>query len=292
MHALIQEVNVHLGYVNGDAHPIQYRKRLYHDFYAGCRSPERRELQPFSTALHLQQQASPFKAYQCTRLMALIEITDVPFWQLPYSRDALLTRLRHQRQNETCDYQVLSEMIEQAIQRLVSYSRNDSWPQAVAQFLKIKGTDTEREEQLTGMVHNLVTAFEKEGIDVMAFKPNHFATLSIFHARFLKRGDDRPQNGLNRWCYGLRAYIVSERIEPAGEKREHLASQCLPLHYDGSGVAQPAGLNEAGKAIATAPVTCELCHVGLAGHDKLQQHCRRKHGSLSEYRKRVFQGWQ
>ena len=145
MHALIQEVNVHLGYVNGDAHPIQYRKRLYHDFYAGCRSPERRELEPFSTALHLQQQASPFKAYQCTRLMALIEITDVPFWQLPHPHDALLTRLRHQRQNETRDCQVLSEMIEQAIQRLVSYSRDDSWPQAGAQFLK-KRVQTQSEK--------------------------------------------------------------------------------------------------------------------------------------------------
>ena len=42
------------------------------------------------------------------------------------------------------------------------------------------------------------------------------------------------------------------------------------------------------QAIAAAPVTCELCHVGLAGHDMLKQHCDRKHCSLPEYRKRTF----
>ena len=60
------------------------------------------------------------------------------------------------------------------------------------------------------------------------------------------------------------------------------------MHYDASCVAQPAGIDDAGRAVASAPVTCELCHVGLSGHDKLAQHCRRNHVSLAEYRKRVF----
>jgi hypothetical protein len=164
MHAVHQEVNEHLGYLSGDAHATPHRQRLYHDFYAGCRSPQRRELEPFSTAPHLQQQSGPFRPFQCARLMALIEITDVPFWQLPDAYDALLTRVRLQRQSETCDCQVLSEMVEQAIQRLVSYSRDGSWPHAGAQFLKLKGTETEREGQLADMVHKLVEAFEKLGV--------------------------------------------------------------------------------------------------------------------------------
>ena len=77
-------------------------------------------------------------------------------------------------------------------------------------------------------------------------------------------------------------------VEAAGQKKEHLASQCLPQHYDDSGVAQPAGLRQPGRAVATAPVTCELCHVGLAGFDSLKAHCVRKHGNFAEYRKRVF----
>ncbi len=47
-------------------------------------------------------------------------------------------------------------------------------------------------------------------------------------------------------------------------------------------------LEQAGQAIASAPVVCELCRMGFAGHDKLAQHCRKKHGGLAEYRKRVF----
>ena len=29
-------------------------------------------------------------------------------------------------------------------------------------------------------------------------------------------------------------------------------------------------------------------HQGLAGHDSLKRHCRRKHGNIAEYRKRTF----
>ena len=89
--------------------------------------------------------------------------------------------------------------------------------------------------------------------------------------------------------FGLRAYTAGSEIEPEEEdKKEHLASQCLPRHYDASGVVQPAALHDMGRAVASAPVTCELCHIGLAGHDKLVKHCRGKHGSFAEYRKRVF----
>ena len=36
------------------------------------------------------------------------------------------------------------------------------------------------------MVQNLGAAFEKEGIDMTALKPNHFATLSVYFANFLR----------------------------------------------------------------------------------------------------------
>ena len=151
---------------------------------------------------------------------------------------------------------------------------------ANARFLNLQGADAERQEKLRAMLQTLADVFEKENVDATVFKPNHFATLSVYYALFLRKGDARPRNGLNRWCFGLRAYIAGSEIESAADKKEHLASRCLPMHYDASGVAQPAGLNKAGRAIATAPVTCELCHVGLSGHDKLSQHCKQKHASL------------
>ena len=96
----------------------------------------------------------------------------------------------------------------------------------------------------------------------------------------------RPRNGLARWCSGIKAYIPGDKIEPEEIRHENLASQCLPAHYDPSGVPQLAGLNKSGQAIASAPVTCELCHVGLAGFDSLREHCAQKHCGLAEYRKR------
>lgn len=138
------------------------------------------------------------------------------------------------------------------------------------------------------MVEQLARAFDKEGVDMSVFQPNHFATLAVYYARFLRKDSGRPHNGLARWCFGIRTYVSGAKIEPEAERREHLASQCLPRHYDDRGIAQPAGLNTSCQAIASAPVTCELCHVGLAGHDKLKQHCDRKHCGLAEYRKRTF----
>ena len=36
------------------------------------------------------------------------------------------------------------------------------------------------------MVDTLVMAMEKKGIDMTTFKPNHFATLSVYYAMFLR----------------------------------------------------------------------------------------------------------
>ena len=163
-------------------------------------------------------------------------------------------------------------MLECAVQRLVNYSLDST----NARFLNLQGTETERQEKLRVMVQTLADVFEKENVDATVFKPNNFATLRVYYVLFLRKDDTRPRNGLHRWCFGLRAYIAGSEIESAANTKEHLASRCLPMHYDASGVAQSAGLNKAGRAIATAPVTCELCHVGLAGHDKLKHHCRTK----------------
>ena len=193
-----------------------------------------------------------------------------------------------QRQQESCDCEVLSEMLEAAVRRLMAYSADPTWSFAQAQFLKLKGTIMDRERQLRDMVQKLAEAFEQENLDPSVFKPNHFAALSAYHAIFLRKGDTRPRNGLNRGCFALCRYAAGECIETKEQKQQHVASQCLPRHYDTSGAAQPTGQNMPGRAIASAPVTCELCHVGLAGHDILQSHCHRNHYGFAEYRKRVF----
>ena len=42
------------------------------------------------------------------------------------------------------------------------------------------------------------------------------------------------------------------------------------------------------EAIASSPVTCELCHTGFCGFDKFSQHCRQVHRGVAEYRKRTL----
>ena len=151
-----------------------------------------------------------------------------------------------QRQQESYDCEVVSELLEAAVQRLIAYSADPAWSYAHAQFLKLKVTVMDRQRQLRDMVEKLAEAFQKENVDPAAFKPNHFAALSAYHAIFLHKGDTRPRNGLNRWCFSLRAYVAGECIEAEEGKQKHLASQCAPRHYDASSIAQPAGQNVPG----------------------------------------------
>ena len=89
-------------------------------------------------------------------------------------------------------------MLEAAVQRLIAYVADPTWSYAQAQFLKLKGTTMDRQRQLRDMVQKLAEAFQKENVDPAAFKPNHFASLSAYHAILLRKGDCRPRNGLNR----------------------------------------------------------------------------------------------
>ena len=197
---------------------------------------------------------------------------------------------------------MLSEVHEAAVRRLVEYSCKTDRVCANARFLrlvepvgadgvgKLRPCQTEASAQtaVRRIVDTLVRAFDKASVDMTVFKPNHFATLCVYYSMFLCKGNRRPQNGLARWCFAIKTYTPGDKIEPEEIRQEYLASQCLPAHYDPSGVLQLAGLNESGQAIAAAPVTCELCHVGLAGFDALRRHCALKHCGLAEYRKRTF----
>ena len=62
------------------------------------------------------------------------------------------------------------------------------------------------------MVQTLEAAFEKEGIDMNAFKPNHFATLSVYFCLFFYSSSESQQKEYER------KYDVS----PQGKAREVL----------------------------------------------------------------------
>ena len=66
-----------------------------------------------------------------------------------------------QRPQETCHCELLSEMLEAAVRRLIAYSADPTWGYAQAQFLKLKGTIIDRERQLRDMVQKLAEAFQK-----------------------------------------------------------------------------------------------------------------------------------
>ena len=227
---------------------------------------------------------------------------DKRYTDLPLGHEALLKEARRCVANESAQRSVLSEMHEAAAQRLREYFLDSSSGFANAWLLdlqepvmkpaagKLQKVETElaAHTALRRMVETLAEVLEEQCVNMTVFTPNQFAAMSVYYAKFVaKRSgrEARPKNGLAQWCFGLPAFVSGEAIEPEPLRRDCLASQRLPRHYDASGAPQPAGLERACQAIAAAPVTCELCHMGLAGRDKLEQHCRVKHGGFAESRK-------
>ena len=189
-HACHQEMET---IFSDDPHPAAPKRRIYADFYAACRSPDRRHLEPFPTSFATQCGSRRFKPYQCIEQLALIELVDMSVEKLPYTYHQIQNQIRVARNKETNECQVLSQVLDSAVQRLCSYCNDPTCANEHARFLGVQGTATERQGKLRAMVQTLADAFEKENVGATAFKPNHFATLSVYCALFLGKDDTRPQ---------------------------------------------------------------------------------------------------
>ena len=111
-------------------------KQPYIDFFTACRDPHRRELAPWPTSEELQTGTSTFKPFHCLRHLALIEMVDKTFTDLPPDHNTLLQELATYRAAEESQCRLLSEMQEKAVLRLVAYHRADDNNFANARFLQ------------------------------------------------------------------------------------------------------------------------------------------------------------
>ena len=131
---------------------------------------------------------------------------------------------------------------------------------------------------------SIAALFEKHGLGLEKFDPRHFATLAAFFYTHVKNTPQRLSRWLRWFPDKRRRYIPGREVA----SHKHLASYCLPAHCRDSDAEQLTVTETSGQAIASAPVVCELCHEGFAGRDCLARHCRKAHGNIAEYRKRLF----
>jgi hypothetical protein len=82
-HQLLREVDA---FWDGDSHPVAQcdsTDRLYSDFFASCRSAERRTLEPFPARLVAQCRSGSFAPHHCLRQLALIECPNKTLKDIP-----------------------------------------------------------------------------------------------------------------------------------------------------------------------------------------------------------------
>ena len=205
-HQLLLDAGAFLSGVPPPARAAARRKQLYVDFFASCSSSERRALAPFPELLDGQRGFANFVPHQCLRQLALIELVDMSYTGLPLDHASLLAEVRRVRGGEVSTCQVLSEVHEAAVQRLLQYSGERDRVYANARFLDLKEapaqpgdgrakrveSEVAAQSAARGLVEGLAAALENEGIDMLCFQPNHFATLSVYFEKFLQT-DNSPR---------------------------------------------------------------------------------------------------
>ncbi len=299
-HRALLDADAVLHGLRAEASVPSAKKILKLEFFAMLRDPLRRDAAPYPQ--HLASQCGlgkGFLPHQCLRQLALIQMPGEVYQGLPLDHARLLANVVDCCRSETLPVGciALSDVKCRATRRHLEYADVPDNCFSNARFLSLAKRKPCDERSLTTLVEDraeaeaviehwvgtFLAALEDNGIHPHWLKPNHLAVLSVFHAKFVREDDSRPMR-LARWCWGLPKYLPGSDIQ----SREHLASQCLPRHYDDSGLPVLDVREGPGQAIACAPVTCELCHIGLQGYDALARHCRKEHGNYAEYRKCVF----
>ena len=177
-----------------------------------CRSPERRDLAPFPQHLDGQCRSHSFVPHQCLRQLALIELTESSYTDLPLDHGSLLGEVRRVRASEVSQCQVQSEVREAAVARLVQYGGHGDQAYANGRFLDLKeapaqpghGRGKGVENALAAhsaarrLVERLAAALQDKGIDMTCFQPNHFATLSVYYDKFLRTEVSNQMTGVRR----------------------------------------------------------------------------------------------
>ena len=97
------------------------KKQQYIDFFNACRDPNNCVLAPWPATEELQAGTSTFKPFHCLRHLALIEMVDKTFTALPHDHNTLLQELATCRATEESQCQLLTEMQEEAVLRLIAY---------------------------------------------------------------------------------------------------------------------------------------------------------------------------
>ena len=124
-HVLLDDIRRFLSDGTQLARRAAPKKHRYIDFFNACRDPDRRMLAPWPASEELQAGTSTFKPFHCLRHLALIEIVDKTFTDLPHDHNTLLEELVTHRADENARYHLLSEMQEEAVLRLVAYKDVD-----------------------------------------------------------------------------------------------------------------------------------------------------------------------
>lgn len=213
---------------------------------------------------------------QYWKQLAMLELWDRKYWQLPLSTVSLLEFIKQRRQRlfkQQCErfvpdmgtvaellrnYTSKSPMEQNFLRTILGRKRKD-----------LKSTLTSFYERCQADVNFARCRFVDDA---------HFAVF-FCHAffRFDNHEGDVPVTKYSPWIAPRPFYCPGSAI---------CSKEILAMHTDVGRVSMSA--NHEGLAVLPSPITCELCHEGYLSTEAFGHHCEQKHGGIKEYRKRVF----
>ena len=224
------------------------------------------------------------------RQIALVELQDYSYHNLPH-KDLELLQLVSQRWLEAKNAQVAAATTEDVETVVRSYlttascaDLNFSWIRKITKNSKHESSIERINQIAKTAVESLVKFLQETGVDGAGLPLRQLASLAVFIHQLIVDPRSIPLSNMSVLLRTKRPFLPSEQIFSC----EQLSCELLPLHVRQGPRASSA--EPAMQAIASPPVTCQLCHIGLKSNAALVKHCKEKHGNWAEYRKRLM--WQ
>ena len=271
------------------------KKQSQRAFFTMCRSqPDNLPYCAFQE--HIE--ALDASVSQDIRHLALINMKECTYQQLPLVNSQLLKVIKKHSENARHGFETELEYIQAAQQRLCEFAVLPGNAYASIRFLGMQRKDAQAVQEATEkIVNDLVKLMDENELgDIWAssWHPHRFAAVAAYAYVFLADAADTA----SRWNWAVdpkRMYIPIDQIQSLPKLASHcppspemLGVKAVPSRVEGTDAEPSRVLEAAGQALATPPVVCELCHRGFRCKEDLITHCKSMHGNFAEYRKHVF----
>ena len=208
--------------------------------------------------------------------LALVELSDRQYWQLPVGALSLLALIHTSRSSSVVQGEKPACEISDIVNILLKFVEKPGNAAAAQRFLSVQWTT--RREELVRLVDRCSKNMKFHDVHLVDLPASTAATICAFLAGV----SAKPSRKVSAYAcvlHNTKRYIATSDEPKTGPLAMHVKLGCNDSSKQDV---------EGGIAILPPPVVCELCHQGFLHFAALASHCEKKHKGYPEYRKQIL----